>query len=201
MKKGRNLLFTWLLFCLSLFVYAEPPIELIYWKASDVQTPSQEDIDSTFNVMVEIQSFFASEMNRHGFGEKTFDFNRDIKVIEGKLRRSQYSSLWTIVNESDLIERGLDNQIYVVFMGGTGPIAGASAASQQLCANIPEQLIYCNNLVVVPAKHDRLLEVLLAHEIGHAFSLDHAPKRLILNRVDIMYFPLLPIEAAGVPQP
>ena len=191
--KGRFLLLAYFLLNLSLFAYAEPPIEVIYWKASDVQTPSQDEIDSLHDVMVEVQSFFASEMDRHGFGEKTFDFTRDVKVIEGKLKRNQYTSLSTIANESTLIEHGLDNQIYVVFMGGAGPIAGASAASRQLCANIPEQLIYCNNLVVVPAKHDRLLEVLLAHEIGHAFSLDHAPKRLIKNRVDIMYFPLLVI--------
>lgn len=60
---------------------AEPPIQVIYWKASDVQTPSQEEIDSVRDVMVEVQSFFASEMDRYGFGPKTFDFNPDINDL------------------------------------------------------------------------------------------------------------------------
>ena len=166
---------------------AEPPIEVIYWQASDVQTPSQEELDSLRDAMIEVQSFFASEMERHGFGPKTFKF-KNIEVVEGKLKRSQYSSHWTIVNESDLIERGLDNQIYVVFVGGTG--GGIPTLSQQLCANIPEQLIYCNNLVVMPADRKLTMLPLLAHEIGHAFSLDHPQQRLIGNRVDVMYIPL-----------
>ena len=190
MKKGRILLCAWLLVSLSLFVYAEPPIEVIYWKASDVQTPSQDDIDSIHDVMLEVQSFFASEMDRHGFGQKTFAFN-ETKIVEGALRLHQYRSHWDFVNESNLIERGLDNQVYVVFFGGSGDIGGNSALSQRLCANIPDQLIYCNNLVVIPILYREITLPLLAHEIGHAFSLDqHPSKRLIANRVDVMYHPL-----------
>ena len=169
---------------------AEPPIEVIYWQASDVQTPSQDELDSFHDVMIEVQSFFASEMNRHGFGEKTFAFNK-IKIVEGTKKLSQYtSSLWTIANETPLIERGLDNQIYVVFLGKARSIGRGNAVSQQLCANIPEQLIYCNNLVVIPTESPHIVLPLVAHEIGHAFSLDHPAQRLIKNRVDIMYFPL-----------
>ena len=46
-------------------------------------------------------------------------------------------------------------------------------------------------MIVVPAENELLLGVLLAHELGHAFNiLDHAPTRLIGNRVDVMYLPL-----------
>ena len=169
---------------------AEPPIEVIYFKPLDVQTPSQDEIDSIRDVMVEVQSFFAAEMDRYGFGPKTFDFNTDIRVVEGKRKLHQYTDVWMIQNEYPVIERGLDNAIYVVFLGGAGSFGGGSAVSQQLCANIPEQLKYCNNLIIIPADIKLLWEVLAAHEIGHAFSLDHPPERLILNRVDIMYFPL-----------
>ena len=177
------------MFSLSLVAYAEPPIKVTYWQASDVKMPSQNELDSFRDVMLEVQSFFASEMDRHGFGEKTFSF-KDIEVIKGKHPLRQYASPWTIVNESILIERGLNNQIYVVFFGGSGHIGGNSASSQQLCANIPEQLIYCNNLVVIPTESRHITLPLLTHEIGHAFSLDHAPVRLISNRVDVMYLPL-----------
>ncbi|MYC77270.1 hypothetical protein F4X10_16020 [Candidatus Poribacteria bacterium] len=189
MKKGRFLLLVWFLLSHSLFVYSEPPIEVIYWKSWDVQTPSQDEIGSLHDVMVEVQSFFASEMDRHGFGEKTFSF-KDIDVVEGRRKLRDYTSHWIIVDESDLIERGLDNQIYVVFFGGSGHIAGNSALSQQLCGNIPEQLIYCNNLIVIPTESRHIILPLLAHEIGHAFSLDHPEQRLIANRVDVMHFPL-----------
>ena len=191
MKKGRLLSLVLFSLSISSFVFAEPPIKLIYWKSFDVQSPSQADLDSAHKAMVEVQAFFASEMERHGFGPKTFDFDPDITVINGKLKRSQYASLVEMHRETPLIEWGLSNQIYVVFLGGEGPISRGSAASKSLCANIPEQLKYCNNLVAVPPDNKRLLEVLLAHEIGHAFNItDHASKRLILNRVDIMHAPL-----------
>ena len=181
-----------LLFLLSysLFVYAEPPIEVIYWKSSDVQTPSPDEIDAFRDLMVEVQSFFASEMERRGFGPKTFVFN-EIKIVEGAKKLDQYtSSHWTIVNESPRIERGLDNQVYVVFLGKARSITRASAVTQQLCANIPEQLKYCNTLVVIPTESPHIIRPLLAHEIGHAFSLEHPQHRLIANRVDVMYYPL-----------
>ena len=169
---------------------AESPIMVIYWQASDVETPSQDELDALRKIMTEIQSFYASEMHRHGFGEKTFAFN-DIEVVEGKRNLAYYAAThYRIVNESAVIERGLDNQIYVVFFGDSRRISGNSALSQQLCQNIPEQLIYCNNLVVIPTESRHIILPLLAHEIGHAFSLDHPTQRLISGKVDLMYHPL-----------
>lgn len=185
----RFLVLVCFLFSLSLFVYAEPPVEVIYFKAQDVAMPSQAELDELHAVMTAVQTFFSSEMERHGFGQKTFDF-KDIKVVKGKKKLRQYTSHRIIQNELPFIERGLDNQIYVVFFGGSGHIGGNSALSQQLCENIPDQLIYCNNLVVIPTESRHITLPLLAHELGHAFSLDHTPKRLIPNGVDIMYLPL-----------
>jgi len=62
------------LFCLSSFVSAEPPIEVIYWQSSDVKSPSQDEIDGFRDAMVEVQTFFASEMERYGFGPKNVCF-------------------------------------------------------------------------------------------------------------------------------
>lgn len=181
------------LVCFSSFVSAEPPIEVIYWKSSDVKSPSQNELDSIHEVMVEVQSFFASEMDRHGFGLKTFDFNSEITVIDGKLKLHQYmSSHWEIVNESLLIERGWQNQIWVVFWGGASHVRpGANALSQRLCQVNPQQEKYCNNLVLIPAAASDYHLPLVAHEIGHAFGInDHSPERFYLCWVDIMYFPL-----------
>ena len=193
MKKVSFFILVWLFVSISSFVLAESPIEVIYWKPLDVEMPSQDEIDFFIDVMIEVQSFFASELERYGFGPKTFDFNPKIRIIKGKLQRKEYNPGPIVLHRENpsILKHGLDNQIYVVFLGGDGPISRGSASSQKLCANIPEQLKYCNNLVVVPAENKRLLEVLLAHEIGHAFNIDHhPPNRLILNRIDIMYFPL-----------
>lgn len=187
--KEKILFLITLLFLFLSSAFAEPPIKVIYWKSSDVEMPRQDEIDRLRDVMIEVQKFFASEMNRYGFGEKTFAFE-NIEVVEGKLKVNQYTSALTIHRETPLTENGLDNQIYVVFLGGTGEIGRGNAVSQQLCANIPEQLIYCNNLVVIPTGTHHITLPLLAHEIGHAFSLDHPQHRLIKNKVDVMYFPL-----------
>ena len=194
MKKRRFLFLVWILLSLSLVAYAELPIKVIYWKASDVQMPSQDEIDSLRDKMLEVQSFFASEMDRYGFGPKTFDFMKDIEVVESRLKLSQSTSD-QIHREIPSIEWGLQNQIYVVFLGGaTGGVEpGVAAYSKPLCA-LPADLRHCNNMVVVPAENEQLREVLLAHELGHAFSLfEHASTRLIENRViriDLMYKPL-----------
>lgn len=191
-RRGRNLFLfvSVFLVCFLSFAYAEPPIEVFYFKPSDVETPTQDDLDSIHDTMVTVQDFFASEMDRHGFGLKTFNFTPEIKVIKGKQKLNQYTSHWTIERESNLIQWGLDNQIYVVFFGGYD-IGGTLALSQRLCANIPEQLIYCNNLVVIPSEIPEIILPLTAHEIGHAFSInEHPSKRLITGKVDIMYHPL-----------
>ena len=73
-----------LLFSFLLGAFAEPPIEVIYWKSADVAMPSVDKIEYLGEVMVEVQSFFASEMNRYGFGPKTFAFNPNIRVVNGK---------------------------------------------------------------------------------------------------------------------
>lgn len=192
----RILLLYIILLSTSIIASADPPIEVIYWKPSDIQSPTQQDIDSLNQVMVSVQSFFASEMNTHGYGKKTFDFNKDITVVEGKKKLNEYANAWTIQNEYPTIQTGLNNAIYVVFIGGAtsfgarGVSGGGVAVSQLLCANIPEQFKYCNNLVVIPADNKRLREVLTAHEIGHAFGIHHTEDRLIENKVDIMFYPL-----------
>ncbi|MYK19459.1 hypothetical protein F4055_15020, partial [Candidatus Poribacteria bacterium] len=82
----------WILFSFSFVVYAQPPIEVIYLKPSDIFYSSREDIDFVHDIMIEVQAFFASEMDRYGFGPKTFDFDSDIKIVRGKQKAEYYDS-------------------------------------------------------------------------------------------------------------
>lgn len=187
----RFFAYFWIILFLSLssITFAEPPIEVIYWKASDVKMPTPEKIDQLRQVMIEVQDFFAAEMDRHGFGKKTFKFNEDIEIIKGEKKISEYNPFPIDINETSLIEYGLDNQIYVVFVGGAETFIGSNGLAKGLCRTVPENLKYCNHLVLIPAEDDLYFTPVVAHEIGHAFGLAHSLKRFILNSnsVDIMY--------------
>jgi len=187
----RKFCFVVFLSVLSLTAYASSPLRVVYWKASDVRSPGKDELDSAVNAMSIVQDYFASEMERHGFGRKTFAFDPDIVVIESNLKRSQ-SDGTAIHRGIPFVEWGFQNDVYVVFIGGAagGVTEGSVAYMKPLCL-LPVATRDCNSLVVVPAENHQLLEVLLAHEIAHAFGLlHHAPTRLIGGRVDLMYKPL-----------
>ena len=163
-KKACTFYLLLFLLSYSLFVYADPPIEVIYWKSSDVQTPSPDEIDAFRDLMVEVQSFFASEMERHGFGEKTFAFN-DIEVFKAKQNVAYYAlDQMRIANAASFIQRGWDKKIWVVFLAGSGSIDGARGLAQYLCLVGGQRLEDCNNLVVITTASERIIVPLTAHE-------------------------------------
>ena len=188
----RRLLIAVLMIAVLMFEsVAEQPIQIIYWQSTDISEPDIEKIESLTSVITGVQSFFATEMDRHGYGKKTFNFSPEIKIIKASYELDTYTDALTIANETSEIEFGFDNSIYVVFVGGATSFgAGGIAVSQPLCTNIPERLQYCNNLIVIPAEQEHLIHVLTAHEIGHAFNLQHPTNRLASGKIDIMYFPL-----------
>ena len=187
----KKLLFVCFLSICSLFAYAEPPIQVLYWQSSDVPAPSQKELDSFNDVMKSAQSFFASQMNFHGFGEKTFAF-KNIEVFRAKEDVRYYApDQWRIADEAGFIQRGWDRQIWVVFFVGSDSIDGSYGVAQYLCP-AGGRLQDCNNLVVVTTANDRLLLPLVAHEMAHAFNLiDHADEMWVDLKINLMHHPLV----------
>ena len=170
--------------------HAEPPIEVIYWQSADVPNPSPKYLESINDTMTEVQAFYASEMDKHGYGEKTFAF-KQVQVLKGKKKLHEYNSSSQFIDESPLIERGLDNQIYVIFLGNSDNPLGSLASSRGICHTAPQNFKYCNNRVMIPGTLPELWQPLVAHEIAHAYDITwHAPNRLIGTKVDVMFYPL-----------
>jgi hypothetical protein len=144
---------------------SRPIVQLIYFRPSDI--PPSPDVDAEINAMIKkAQRFFADEMERHGYGRKTFQFeadvNRNVVVhhVNGKFPIADYENsnhAWVqeireqinIPNESIpvyMIERGQE-RITVGRGCGEGSRSGVH--------------IYCWAWGAV------------AHELGHAFDLPH----------------------------
>lgn len=189
--KMRMFLFVCLL-CVVSLAAADPPIQLQYLKPSDVAYPTQDELNELLDVMREVQSFYASEMDRHGFGPKTFDFNPDIEVTEGRRTADEYSDVDSIKNETFQIDFDIQNKIDVVFLAGRKRVSGGALGFQlPQCWFWPGQAQdknNCNHLVVIPVGYKEFLLPTTAHEIAHTFGLSHVSKKLTSNRrIDIMY--------------
>ena len=183
----------YLLLSLSFISYAQPPIELAYFKPSDIPHPSQEDTLFIYNSMIEVQKFFASEMDRHGYGPKTFEFSRDIGLIRGKKRSDEYFNPGTIYDEFYKRDWRIKNKVDVFFVAGRPFFEEppAAAVSGKFCWVWPgsvQQPDDCNYAVLMPAKaHPNTFAAVLAHEILHAFELSHAGERLLDEKQNIMF--------------
>ena len=64
-------------------VSAQPVVKVAVLRASDQPVVYQNEVNSIRDSIAEVQSFFASEMNRFGYGKKTFEFETYIPVYIG----------------------------------------------------------------------------------------------------------------------
>ena len=159
-------------------------VRLIYLLPNDRE--AQPDIDMNLDASIKMsQQFFADEMERHGYGRKTFRFeaNDDGNVIvhhvDGKHNDTFYQtdSFNKIFDE---LEGHFDfaNNIYVIAVeissgNFNGTVCGIAGNDEN------------GGYVLIPASgHCTDNVALIPHELGHAFGLQH----YFLNAADIMSY-------------
>ena len=165
--------FTILLFCLFVSdVMAEYTVKVIYFVPND--RTFQWNIPNELNTkMKQVQQFYASEMERHNYGRKTFqletDRNDDLIVhpILGKNNDKYYQTgtLDKIDTETKDSFGNKDIRVIIVDVS-TERVQGNCGIAR-----------FNGGPVLVPVSGDCVVGnegvELIAHELGHAFNLEH----------------------------
>ncbi len=140
-------------------------VRLIYFRPRDRQPPPNINVKMD-QLIKDVQQFYADQMEAHGFGRKTFQFETDahgnavVYHIVGKFKDADYATY----DNNPFLEigekfRGSKHIRVVVFGGryfpGTG-CGNGSGVSHRGQANI-----FCLGFGTI------------AHELGHAFGLRH----------------------------
>jgi len=157
-------------------------VRQIYFHPSDRQ-PSP-DMDARLDALVEdVQQFYADEMERHGFGRKTFRLETDAlgepvrHYVKGRFptidyRTGRINKAHSEINEHfDLSERFL----YLIFIDGDDNILASSQVGGN-AGGFPfggTANITLLDFHKAPETLYRRAFNTVAHELGHAFGLSH----------------------------
>ena len=142
----------------------------------------QSDIDVKLDTLIKnVQAFFADEMERHGFGRKTFQFEIDrhgnavVHRVTGKFLDTHYheDTVSKVVAEVPQRFDFLKNVYLVVVDVSTGLIDSVCGRGGDVWNTAGDW----GGRAFIPASGDclntRLGFELTAHELGHAFGLAH----------------------------
>ena len=152
-------------------------VRTVYFQPTDAPGPTREII----NLLVETQDFYRDEMERHGYGDKTFKLETDgagnigFHHVKGKQKAGYYSrdTYNRVKNElPSQFARNPNSQdnVLILIIGGikyldNGGIGYSWSYSGKRTGGVA--LIAGNDLFFR----------LIAHEIGHTFGLNHTDVR------------------------
>ena len=150
-------------------------VRQIYFHPRDLQPTKAETLDK---LVSEVQELYADEMERHGFGRKTFRLETDAlgepvrHYVKGKFTTAHYKKNdWTTQAHEEIKERvDMDERfVYLVLIetdndrGGNGGGGSFSGKANITHPNIDK---------AHPFIYRRIFGV-VAHELAHAFGLKH----------------------------
>ncbi len=176
MKRLRLLLLVIVLIILSIQANADYLVKTIYFKPSNVNNVPFEKIKGWMN---DVRELYAEEMSKNGYGNQTFKLERDqnenvkINVVNGVHSSGIYQSdTWNKINsETPQIFKNQKN-IHVFIVGGINTI-NLHQGCCQWGVGWPIYNFNFGGTCIVAENAATSLVRLIAHEIGHTFSLYH----------------------------
>ena len=157
------------------FSIGEPRIvRLVYFLPSD-RAP-QRDIDTKLDTLIgDVQQFYADEMEHHGFGGKIFTFETDengramVHHVDGQFTDSYYHQGTFGKVSKEIAEKfDMPQHIYMVAIDVSNERIGTRS-----CGEANRFWDRGGREFIVPASGHCFNVLTTAHELGHAFGLDH----------------------------
>ena len=151
-------------------------VRLIYFLPSD-RSP-QQDIDTKLDSLIrDVQQFYADEMERHSFGRKSFTFETDatgravVHHVDGQFadsyyRQNTFRKVWEEIREQFYTPQN----IYFIAIDIGNERVGRGY--NEVCS-VGDFHGASSGHVLIPASGDCFNLKTAAHELGHAFGLQH----------------------------
>ena len=155
-----------------------PIVRLIYFRPRDRQP--QPDIDAQLDRLIkDIQQFYADQMESHGFGRKTFQFETDahgnavVYHVIGKLEDTAYHDEAEIVWDEIYEQFDTSKNIYLTALDVSSELIGRSEGDTACGVGSGSYFDKYEGTALLPAAGGCFDFGTAAHELGHAFGLPH----------------------------
>ena len=158
-------------------------VRLIYFLPND--RPARPERVSAFRQLIkDAQHFFADEMERHGYGRKTFEFETDattgkifVHYVDGQFGDQYYytqttTKVWKEIKEIDEPFYH-PKHVYLVAIDIESEVIAGESIEDNWCGDGSVIWAGGGQEIIIPASGNCFNVGLVVHELGHAFGLAH----------------------------